>query len=90
LRRFAEGRAVTSPYVYELVGLAYYVLFLIMGSARHRARFSARSRVLTLIAAIALVGCVPGGYAAKPLGIAMMLAFAAIAMLSSLIDARRP
>jgi hypothetical protein len=81
---------VTSPYIYELVGLAYYVLFIIMGSARNRTRFSRRSRTLTLIAAIALVGSVPGGYAAKPLGIAMMLTFAAIALISSLIDARRP
>lgn len=78
-----------ATYLYELLGLAYYLMFLVMGSRRYRGRFSVRSRLLTVLAAIALVGSVPGRYGTNGLGVAMMLAFAAAALISAFIDSGR-
>lgn len=78
-----------TAYLYEFVGFAYYVMFVMMGGRRFRDRFTARSRALTLLAAIVLVGNVPGHYGNAPLGVAMMFAFAVAALVSSAIDARR-
>jgi hypothetical protein len=76
-----------SGYLYELVGIIYYVFFLVMGRKRFAAGYSNRSRYLVLLAAIVLVGCVPFRYADELAGIAAMLASAAIALGSTLADA---
>jgi hypothetical protein len=63
------------------------VFFLMMGRKRYAASYSNRSRYLVLLAAIILVGCVPFRYAVTPAGIAAMMASAAIALVSTLVDA---
>jgi hypothetical protein len=75
-----------SGYPYELVGIIYYVFFLMMGRKRYAAGYSNRSRYLVLLAAIVLVGCVPFHYAESAAGIIAMLAAAAIALASTLVD----
>jgi hypothetical protein len=75
-----------SGYPYELVGIVYYVFFLMMGRKRYAAGYSNRSRYLVLLAAIVLVGCVPFHYAESAAGIVAMLASAAIALASTLMD----
>lgn len=74
---------------YEIVGIVYYVLFLLMGRKRYAHRYSPHSRVLTLVAAIVLVACVPLHYAATGLGVTLMLVLAAAALISTAIDTRR-
>lgn len=81
---------IRSGYPYELAGLLYYVFFLTMTRGKNAARFSKRSKVLTLVASIALIGSVPLGYAAQPLAGALMLALVAIALVSTWLDRRRP
>ena len=76
-------------YPYEIVGLCYYVMFLFMGSRRSKGRFTPRSRILTLIAAIAMVGSVPFGYAGYAIGVMAMFALAAASLASSLLDTQR-
>ena len=73
---------------YELAGLAYFGIYLIMSRRRNAARYSTRSKLLTLIAAIALVGAVPLGYGDKLLAIVGMFGLAALALLSTLLDRR--
>jgi hypothetical protein len=77
---------VGSGYPYELVGIVYYVFFLMMGRKRYAAGYSNRSRYLVLLAAMVLVGCVPFHYAESAAGIMAMLAAASIALASTLID----
>jgi hypothetical protein len=72
---------------YELAGLFYYGLFVMMGRKRHAAKYSNRSRYLVLLAAIAMVGSVPFRYAGSSLGVAAMFALAALAFGSTLVDA---
>ena len=57
-----------------------------MGRKRYQGVYSLRSRVLTLLAAIVMVGCVPFNYAAKEVGIVAMFAVAIIAMISTVRD----
>ena len=61
-------RLVAAGYPYELVGLLYYVLFLMMGRKRYAAKYTNRSRYLVLLAAIAMVGSVPFHYGAAAPG----------------------
>lgn len=75
-------------YPYEIVGLAYYVFFLVMGRQRFAGRFTLRTRVLVLVAAIVLVACVPVGYARSGIGVAVMFAAAFVALVSAALDAR--
>jgi hypothetical protein len=72
---------VGSGYPYELVGIVYYVFFLMMGRKRYAAGYSNRSRYLVLLAAMVLVH-----YAESAAGIMAMLAAASIALASTLID----
>ena len=58
-----------------------------MSRKRYAANYSIRSRILVVLAAIAMVGCVPFHYANAVLGVAAMFAFAGLALLSTLIDA---
>jgi hypothetical protein len=81
---------IQSGYPYELAGLLYYVFFLTMTRGKNAARFSQRSKVLTLAAAIALIGSVPLHYAAQPPAVVAMLALVAVAMVSTWLDRRRP
>lgn len=81
---------IRSGYLYELAGLLYYVFFLTMTRGKNAARFSRRSKALTLVAAIALIGSVPLRYAAHPLAGVLMLVLVAIALLSTWLDRRRP
>lgn len=81
---------IQSGYPYELAGLLYYVFFLTMTRGKHAARFSLRSKVLTLVAAIALIGSVPLRYAAQPPAGVLLLALVAVALLSAWLDRRRP
>lgn len=81
---------IQSGYPYELAGLLYYVFFLTMTRGKNAARFSQRSKVLTLAAAIALIGSVPLHYAAQPAAVVAMLALVAVAMASTWLDRRRP
>jgi uncharacterized membrane protein len=71
---------------YEFVGLLYFVFFLLMGRKRYAGVYTTRSRVLTLLAAMVMVGCVPFHYASSQTGIAVMFAIAIIAMISTLRD----
>lgn len=75
-----------SGYLYEFAGLMYYVFFLLMGRKSNAGKYSLRSRVLTLLAAIVLVGCVPLHYATSGAGIIGMFAIAIVAMASTLVD----
>lgn len=81
---------IRSGYPYELAGLLYYLFFLAMSRGKNAARFSQRSRVLTLVAAIALIGSVPLRYAAHPLAGVLMLVLVAIALTSTWLDRGRP
>jgi hypothetical protein len=78
---------VAVGYPYELLGLFYYVLFLFMGRKRYAAKYSNRSRYLTLLAAMAMVGCVPFHYAATVAGVVVMLLLAIVALASTAFDA---
>ncbi|HEY4439531.1 MAG TPA: hypothetical protein VGN14_03705 [Candidatus Elarobacter sp.] len=73
---------------FEIAGLAYFVFYLLMQSRRNAARFSGRTKILTLVAAIALVAAVPLGYGDKPLAIVGMLGLAALALISTVLDRR--
>lgn len=79
---------IASGVLFELAGLFYFLFYLAMSRRAAAARFSRRSRVLTLLAAIAMVGSVVGHYAQAPLGIGVMFAFAIAALISSFADRR--
>jgi hypothetical protein len=80
---------LNAGYPYEIAGLVYYIFFLLMLRKGQAQRFSQRSRVLTLLAAIALVACVPLHYAAYAFGVVLMLALAVAALISTLLDGVR-
>ena len=80
---------IQAGYLYEFAGLLYYLFFLLMARGPNAARFSQRSRVLTLLAAIALIGSVPLHYASSPAGVAAMFALVAVSLVSSWLDRRR-
>lgn len=74
-------------YGYEVAGLVFYVFFIVM-TRRRDPRFSQRSRILSIVAAIVLVGCVPLHYATNTAGVALMVIFGAASLVSSFIDLR--
>jgi hypothetical protein len=78
---------IASGYPYELVGICYYVFFLVMSRKQNAAKYSLRSRVLVILAAIVMVGSVPFRYAGVGLGVTAMLALAILALLSTFADA---
>ena len=82
------ARIIEAGYPYELVGLGYYITFLIMQRPKNRDRFSMRSRMLTFLAAFALVASVPFGYAHNTLIVGLVLLIALAAIVSSFLDAR--
>jgi hypothetical protein len=77
---------IVAGYPYELAGIFYYVLFLLMSRKQNAAKYSLRSRLLVILAAAVMVGCVPFHYAAAPLGVTAMLALAILALLSTFAD----
>ncbi|BDE08041.1 hypothetical protein WPS_33170 [Vulcanimicrobium alpinum] len=82
-------RLLESGIPYEIAGLVYFGFFLLMSSPRSAGRFTRRSRLLTLLAAIVLVGAVPLHYGANAYGIAAMFGFVALAMWATWIDRLR-
>jgi hypothetical protein len=78
---------IQAGYPYELAGFIYYVFFLMMSRKRFAATYSKRSRVLVVLAAIVMVGCVPFHYANELLGMTATFALAILALLSTLADA---
>jgi hypothetical protein len=94
-RRFGERAGhvdslFASGIPYELAGLVYFVFYLLMSRGQASARFSKRSKILTLAAAIVLVGAVPLHYGTNGYGIAAMLGFVALAMWSTWMDRSSP
>lgn len=78
---------IQAGYPYELAGIVYYVFFIMMSRKRFAATYSKRSRILVVLAAIVMVGCVPFHYAGELAGVAAMFSLAIIALLSTLADA---
>jgi hypothetical protein len=81
---------IRTGYPFELAGFVYFLFYLAMSRKGAGARFSQRSKIFTLLASIALVGSVPFGYGAQPLGIVLMLAVVAISIWSTWSDRRTP
>jgi hypothetical protein len=78
---------IQAGYPYELAGIVYYVFFVLMSRKRYAAIYSKRSRILVVLAAIVMVGCVPFHYANVLLGTTAMFALAFLALASTLVDA---
>ncbi len=57
-----------------------------MGRKRYAGVYTTRSRILTLLAAMVMVGCVPFHYASDANGIIAMFTVAIIAMISTVRD----
>ncbi len=74
--------------MYEIAGLAYYLLFLAMQRGRNRGRFSRRTLALVILAAIALVAIVPFHLAQSGVAIIVAIALAVAALVSTFADAR--
>jgi hypothetical protein len=70
---------------FELAGVVYFGFYLVMSRNRF-GRFSRRSKILTLIAAIAMVSSVPFNYGGNTLASIGMLGLAALAFLSNILD----
>ncbi len=75
-------------YAYELAGLVFYVFFLMMVRKRSGWAYSQRSRVLTIVTAIGLVGVVPFHYAHNPAAIGGVMLAGLAALASAFLDAR--
>ena len=78
---------IAAGYPYELAGIVYYVFFVLMSRKRYGTTYSKRSRILVILAAIVMVGCVPFHYANGLLGVTAMFALALLAVASTLADA---
>jgi hypothetical protein len=78
---------LAAGYPYELAGLVYYGFFVLMNRPANAARYTRRSRLLVVLAAIVMVGCVPFHYATAALGVIAMLGLAVVALLSTFADA---
>lgn len=79
---------VDAGYPYEIAGLVFYVFFLYMVRSRKGARYTQRTRVLTIVTAIGLVGVVPFNYAHNPAAIVVVLLLGLASLGCALIDAR--
>jgi hypothetical protein len=62
------------------------VFFVLMSRKRNAAIYSKRSRILVVLAAIVMVGCVPFHYANELLGVTAMFTLAIVALVSTLAD----
>lgn len=79
---------VDAGYPYEIAGLVFYVFFLYMTRRTTGPRYAQRTRVLTIAAAIGLVGVVPFHYAGSPAVMLVVLSLAVAALISAFLDAR--
>ena len=75
-------------YPYELAGLVFYAFFLYMVRKRNSLRYSQRTRVLTIVTAIGLVGVVPLHYARNGAAVAVAVLLGFAALVSAFLDAR--
>ena len=73
---------------WEIAGLIYFLFYLAMSRPRNAARFSRRSKALTLLAALALVAAVPLHYGAVPIAIVVMLLLLVVSIVSTFLDRR--
>jgi hypothetical protein len=79
---------IDAGYPYEVAGLVFYVFFLYMIRKRGGVVYSPRTRVLTIVTAIGLVGVVPFHYAHSGAAIGMVLVLGLGALASAFLDAR--
>jgi hypothetical protein len=75
-------------YPYEIAGLAFYVFFLAMVRKSTKGRYAQHTRVLTILAAIGLVGVVPFHYGRNPAIMTIVTLLAAASLVASFVDAR--
>jgi hypothetical protein len=75
-------------YPYEMVGLLFYVFFLWMVRKRNSLRYTQRTRVFTIVAAIGLVAVVPLHYARNGAAIAFVFLLGLVSLASAFVDAR--
>jgi hypothetical protein len=75
-------------YPYEMAGLVFYVFFLYLVRKRNSLRYTQRTRVLTIVAAIGLVGTVPFHYARSGGAVAIVLLLGLVSLASAFVDAR--
>jgi len=75
-------------YPYELAGLVLYAFFLYLTRKRNRSRYTQRTRVLTIVAAIGLVAVVPFHFAGNGAAIAVVSLLGLAALGSAFLDAR--
>jgi hypothetical protein len=80
---------LASGYVYELIGLIYFVFYL-RTMRPGTGRYSRRTRALTLVATIALVGSGMFGYAGTQIGVAVMLLLVVASIASTYADRPPP
>jgi hypothetical protein len=80
------SNVIAAGYPYELAGIMYYVLFLMMSRKQNAPRYTLRSRVLVILAAIVMVACVPFHYATLLLGVVAMFTLAILALVSTIVD----
>ena len=78
---------LAAGYPYELAGLVYYGFFIWMNRPAQATRYTRRSRLLVVLAAIVMVGCVPFHYATLVIGVVAMLGLAVLALVSTALDA---
>lgn len=77
---------IAAGYPYELLGIFYYVLFLMMGRKQYVGKYTNRSRYLAVLAAMSMVGCVPFHYATTFVGMVIMFFLAALSLVSMAAD----
>jgi len=80
---------IAAGYPYELAGLLYYVLFLLMSRKQNAKKYTRRSRVLVILAAIVMVACVPLHFADAFLGVMAMYVLAIAGLVSMAIDSAK-
>jgi hypothetical protein len=80
---------IDAGYPYEIAGVVFYIFFLYMvRNGKGVARYSQRTRVLTNLAAIGLVGSVPFNYAHNGAAIGLVLLLGLASLGSAFLDAR--
>jgi hypothetical protein len=82
------SRVIAAGYPYEIAGLVFYVFFLFMVRKQSGLRYTQRTRILTIVAAIALVGVVPFHYGGSASANVALLLLGMGALVSAFIDAR--
>jgi hypothetical protein len=73
----------------ELAGLAFFLVYVGMSRPRAAGRYSRRTQVLVLLAAIVLVASVPLHYGTGPAARWFVLLLPVLSLVSVIADARR-